>query len=390
MITSRLYTFPSEPKEIRALSPEVYLTRYNVNYWQPEKVNKILMWTPFFNEKNWAQSVNSVLQLCPEAFGRCEMTANRLEVYSSSAVLFHADDFWKIWFLSFDKEWKPTYRHPRQVWVMMSHEPTTLMWGWFPPDMFNWTMTYRRDSTIPFPIGLYVKKTQKEVQESLLQNMGTINYFGNKTKMAVIHVSNCPDNARRYRIVKELSKYLEVDEYGHCSGKVVCDYTLPLKKCSEFFQKYKFYLAFENSICRDYTTEKYWHAQTIKHQIPVVAASNSTLSLLPPKSYLNLFDFPTVKDLADEMLRIGNNATLFNSFFEWQKYYKPGPNSFCTFCKALHENRTAQSYHDMEAWIKHDTCSKPTVSTVLYSVVDNQINHPLTFPSISFFLERHM
>ena len=240
------------------------------------------------------------------------------------------------------------------------------MYGWFPPNFFNWTMHYRRDSTILHSYGLQVRKSEPEPLKSTNDNSEEpkLNHFEIKTKMAVVHVSNCWAYLRRYKIIQELSKYIDVDEYGQCSGKVVCDSTVPFEKCMDFFRPYKFYLAFENSVCRDYISEKYWFAQTVKFQIPVIAASKYTLELLPPKSYLNIFDFQSIKELAVEMIRIANNATLFNSYFDWQKFYKPVPDGFCALCNALHENRTAQSYSNMDAWINHDTCHRFTVSII--------------------------
>ena len=46
-------------------------------------------------------------------------------------------------------------------------------------------------------------------------------------------------------------RYISVDTYGQC-GELKCD-----SCCFQTLQKdYKFYLAFENSNCRDYITEK--------------------------------------------------------------------------------------------------------------------------------------
>ena len=59
--------------------------------------------------------------------------------------------------------------------------------------------------------------------------------------------------------VEELMKYIPVDIYGKCgdypcankSGTFPCDYKVATN--------YKFYLAFENSICVDYVTEKFFN-----------------------------------------------------------------------------------------------------------------------------------
>ena len=364
--------YPVVPRDIRTPPPSSYLTKFGVSHWRPEKLKKILMWTAYFDIEGWTMDMNNSLQSCPNLAGRCVITDNRSELQSASAVLFHADDLWKMWFTSLDsKSWKPRYRDPSQVWVMLSQEAPPHLFGWFPPNFFNWTMSYRRDSTILHTYMSHVKRSPEELQNKTrnTQNEANINYFRSKSKMAVVHVSNCADQLQRYKIIRELSKYVKVDEFGHCSGKVVCNSNVPFEKCMNIFRPYKFYLAFENTVCRDYISEKFWMAQNVKHQIPVIAVSQHTTDILPPKSYLNLFDFPSIKALADEMVRVGNNATLFNSYFDWKRYYKPSPSGFCTFCNALHENRAAQSHHDMEAWIQHDTCPRFSVSIFLLSPI---------------------
>ena len=60
----------------------------------------------------------------------------------------------------------------------------------------------------------------------------------------------------RLEYARELSKYISVDIYGSCSNKT-CPRTN--SKCFSMLDTdYKFYLAFENSNCRDYITEKFF------------------------------------------------------------------------------------------------------------------------------------
>lgn len=64
-------------------------------------------------------------------------------------------------------------------------------------------------------------------------------------------VSNMNDvrNAR-YQYAKELAKHIRVDIFGKSTG-LQCP-----GDCREMSHKYKFYLSFENSNCRQYITEK--------------------------------------------------------------------------------------------------------------------------------------
>jgi hypothetical protein len=256
----------------------------------------------------------------------------------------------------------PKTRTPDQVWAVLSWEPMTFMWGKIKPDTFNWTVLYRRESSIYNPFTTWYKMTPEELKTNT-KTKNTENFLLQKSKFASTMVSNCFDQSKRYRIIRELQRYVEVDNFGKCSGNIICKAGIPTTECGKMYLKdYKFYLAFENSFCRDYVSEKFWNALD-RHQIPVIAAPKYTLELLPPNSYLNVFDFPSIEALANRMKEIANNATLYNSFFDWMQFYKQDQESvYCKLCRELHANRPAQSYVDMEGWIQDDMCYKSTVS----------------------------
>jgi hypothetical protein len=70
-------------------------------------------------------------------------------------------------------------------------------------------------------------------------------------------VSNCQERNNRQGYAKELQKYIPVDIYGTCGTKE-CPRSTETE-CYEMLNRdYKFYLAFENSNCKDYITEKFF------------------------------------------------------------------------------------------------------------------------------------
>ena len=364
--------YPSKPPVIHP--SDKFITKFNQHHWKPSSVKKILFWTKEFRSWGWAARAQNVLPTCNR---NCVVTNDRSDLNSSDAVLFHCEDIWTnrrslaaTVFNSLNE--LPPHRNPSQVWVFWNQEPVSHTYGVIPPGLFNWTAVYRRDSTIFNPYeDRYVKKTEKELNQS--GPIYSTDYFKDKTKMAVIVESNCADQSRRYRIVAEIAKYVDVDQFGECTNNVICPKDRGRDECDRSISHYKFYLAFENSICQDYVTEKFWRSLTKRHQIPVIAASNATTELLPPNSYLNVFDFASIKHLTDKMKEIGSNETLYNSFLEWIPYYKlDEEDTFCKLCEALHENRTPQVYHDLEGWTKHDSCPKLSVSVykVLFLKVD--------------------
>jgi glycoprotein 3-alpha-L-fucosyltransferase len=112
----------------------------------------------------------------------------------------------------------------------------------------NWTATYRRDSVINTP---YARFTP--FPGSVLPDKPARNYALGKSKLVAWFVSNCNAPNGRSNYVKELKKHITVDIYGAC-GTLKCPRT-DAKQCFEYLNTdYKFYLAFENSNCKDYIT----------------------------------------------------------------------------------------------------------------------------------------
>ena len=117
----------------------------------------------------------------------------------------------------------------------------------------NWTATYRRDSTINTPYYKFLPYKDGAGRKTATKR----NYAAGKTKKVAWFVSNCHAINGRLEYANELAKYIDVDIYGKC-GKKKCP-RREHEKCEQLLSNdYKFYLAFENSHCRDYITEKFF------------------------------------------------------------------------------------------------------------------------------------
>ena len=123
-------------------------------------------------------------------------------------------------------------------------------------NLINMTATYRIDSTIVTPYERFVPY-ENASQHQLLPPKR--NYVLGKSKKVAWFVSNCSPKNNRMGYARELSKYIQVDIYGPC-GNLRCP-RHQSKQCFKMLNdNYKFYLAFENSNCKDYITEKfYWN-----------------------------------------------------------------------------------------------------------------------------------
>ena len=171
-----------------------------------------------------------------------------------------------------------------------------------------------------------MSKFKWELNENFDENQ---DFSSNKYYLAAAVISNCHDKSNRLEYIKELKKYIQVDFYGSCGDKKCPIYytnsSIKEDDCKRIiFKEYKFFLAFENTFCKDYITEKFFH--TLNHSIIPVVRGLGNYNLYVPKSgYINTFDFKSARHLADYLVYLDKNKTAFNSYFKWKKYIKPYP-----------------------------------------------------------------
>ena len=112
----------------------------------------------------------------------------------------------------------------------------------------NWTATYRIDSDIVAPYGKWVY-----YDNAVKSRPNKRDYATGKSKLIAWFVSHCKTSNQRMKYAKMLDEYVNIDIFGDC-GTLKCH---GKPQCQQMLQKhYKFYLAFENSNCHQYVTEK--------------------------------------------------------------------------------------------------------------------------------------
>ena len=82
----------------------------------------------------------------------------------------------------------------------------------------------------------------------------------------------------------------------------------------------RFYLSFENALCKDYITEKAFNSLKL-NTIPVVLGGADYDQLLPPGSFINARQFDSPEHLAEYLHGVLNNVTLYDSYFKWRSFY---------------------------------------------------------------------
>ncbi|XP_068158833.1 alpha-(1,3)-fucosyltransferase C [Drosophila tropicalis] len=327
----------------------------------------ILLWSEFFGDPRWSLPGDT---LGPPDFRdelkcpvyQCELTNNHdflpsLDMYD--AIVFHVAEPFPF------LESLPSKRRAQQTYVFASMESPgeTKHQLSNEQNFYNLTMTYRLDSDIVWPYGYLIdKETQAIVAPNRQPNWRkppisgwndtqVWNLWPGKTKMITWFVSHCPTLSKREDLAKALQEYIEVDVYGKC-GQLSCKRGDP--RCEEMLDTdYKFYLAFENSLCTDYVTEKLYG--TLHHNIiPIVFGGVDYARFLPPHSYIDANQFDSVELLAAHLEFVASNVEEYMSYFWWREYYELATFSpFCELCEHLHRpggRHRMQVYNDIEAW----------------------------------------
>ena len=125
----------------------------------------------------------------------------------------------------------------------------------------------RSDSDIVVPYGLVTQTAPLPPSvEGAIAEYGVANtHLANKEPRAAWFVSHCHTESHREQYVTQLQQFYPVDIYGSC-GELQCTREEGSKCWEMVEQRYKYYLAFENSVCADYVTEKLFDALKVRNK----------------------------------------------------------------------------------------------------------------------------
>uniref|UniRef100_A0A2C9L7M2 Fucosyltransferase n=1 Tax=Biomphalaria glabrata TaxID=6526 RepID=A0A2C9L7M2_BIOGL len=175
----------------------------------------------------------------------------------------------------------------------------------------------------------------------------------NKTKNAVWLASNCHTVGRRESYIQEMKKYIDVDVFGDCGNQTTClGQRVPCLK--KLFQPYRFYLAFENSMCQDYITEKLFKVYAPGlHIIPVVQGKNNYSRYFPPKTFIDSSQFLSAKELSLHLLKLASDAGVYAELLQVIDEYHSldSPDHYCTMCNAVTSLKLKPKIYDISKWI---------------------------------------
>ncbi|KZS21877.1 putative Alpha--fucosyltransferase C [Daphnia magna] len=342
------YAEVEHPGLLRQIGSRTKEASYDKSKWERisagKRTKNILMWKKIWGYKLEVGRSPFIDANCP--ISNCFLTYNTsfLPPQDFDAIMIHPST------QRIPHNFKN--RRPDQIFLMFNNEPPAHLPRYMEmfDNYFNWTMTYRTGSTFHLKYGEIIPldsaPTTMDQAMAMRQEMmrSGINPAKGKTKLAVWFVTNCNAESNREAYVSIMQKYTTIDIFssaGKCGGRDECPRIKNRSVCYNLIEKsYKFYLSFENSICEEYVTEKFFEMMN-RNIVPVVLGGADYAAIAPPHSYINALDY-TPRQLAEYLKELDRNDTLYAEYFWWKKRYRVNDlhemtkTALCDLCEALH------------------------------------------------------
>ncbi|XP_058393960.1 3-galactosyl-N-acetylglucosaminide 4-alpha-L-fucosyltransferase FUT3-like [Diceros bicornis minor] len=297
----------------------------------------LLLWT-------WPFNIPVALSRCSELWPGtpdCQLTVNRSAYPRADAVLVHHREISS----RPRAQLPPSPRPPGQRWVWFNMEPPDHCLNLKALDgFFNLTISYRRDSDIFVPYGWLEPWPGQPEDPPPPVNLSA------KTELVAWVVSNWRTESARVRYYEMLREHLKVDVFGRSHTP------LPWGEMMGRLARYKFYLAFENSLHPDYITEKLWKNALLARAVPVVLGPSRSNyeQFLPADAFIHVDDFQSPRELAQYLLALDRDPARYLSYFRWRETLRPRSFSwalmFCRACWRLQQEAGYRTVPSIASW----------------------------------------
>ena len=98
----------------------------------------------------------------------------------------------------------------------------------------------------------------------------------------------------------------------------------------------------------------------------IVLGGANYSAILPPNSYIDVFNFSSPRLLAEYLQKVGTDKSLYNSYFEWKNNYcierVDHNRNLCQLCKHLNNNNNLNKNKVQDKdkrkkwWINESNC----------------------------------
>ena len=173
---------------------------------------------------------------------------------------------------------------------------------------FDLTASYGQDADLYVSYLDFLEADEETLRSEPKPKQGT----------AALFMSGTGDASGRIGYATELMRHIEVDSFGQRlrNKRLAVDEGWPTKMAT--IGRYKFTLAFENAIERDYVTEKFYEP-LIAGSVPVYLGAPNVAELAPaPDSFINVRDFESPRALADKLGELDRDPDAYQAYLSWK------------------------------------------------------------------------
>jgi hypothetical protein len=149
-------------------------------------------------------------------------------------------------------------------------------------------------------------------------------------------ISSSFHKSGRLTYLKTLMNYLDIHSFGKVLRNKTLENDTGHQSKMNTMAEYKFTIAFENGIRRDYVTEKFFDP-LMAGSVPIYLGAPNIDDFAPgDKCFINASDWDSPESLARYILTVCNDQELYQSYSDWRS--KPFRPSFITLLEEQKEH----------------------------------------------------
>ena len=261
----------------------------------------VLFYNRFFGEEPSLEKLGGA--------GHCRWSLDRKDFSRADIVVFHIPDLGRIDRLK---------KREGQVWVawcMESKVNYPVLADAAFMRRFDFRMTYEQDADVWCPYLPHRNEWDAAIRQPV----------PGKTEAAptVLFRSAAVDHSGRTDLLVQLFRYMKIDSYGRFMHTRELDGP-DLGNRTKFatIARYRFSLAFENSVAPDYVTEKLFEPLLLG-TVPVYLGAPNAAEFMPEHSYVDAGAFPSAKVLAEHLNRLAVDGEAYAAYHRWRSQPLP-------------------------------------------------------------------
>ncbi len=280
-----------------------------------KKNNLILFYNTMFNQPLDYKEAD-----IPEDF---ELTTDRRFMRDAAAVVFHLPSLYPSFMNILLRRLPSVSRHlvkkKGQLWVAWFKECEVNYPHFNHPDFmnsFDLIMSHRLNSDIvaPYIYSDFDKLLRGPVQEKTDE------------KEVCAFISSSCNKSGRLEYVETLMNYLNIHSYGKVLRNRILENDKGYPSKMSTISGYKFTIAFENAVAKDYVTEKFYDP-LIAGSVPIYLGAPNIEDFAPgDQCFINASDWESPESLARYIRNAIDDKAIYESYFDWRA--KPFKTNF--------------------------------------------------------------